>query len=351
MGNLLSYSGTTTKIRAMRKSLLSPRDYSEMAAMRSVTELLHYLKNLPAYYPLLMDTNSLSLHRGDIEKILTNAIYLDFQKIYRFTTPKQRHFLDLYFHRYEVSILKTCIRMIFDHRDVTINLQIFADFWQKHSVIDLTLLSQSQSPEDFCQVLQGSLYEPALTRLQTLDAPALWDYEMALDLFYFKWFWKKGEKTLDKEQIIPFKNAYGTKMDLLNINWIYRSKYHFRMEETAIYAHLISIMYQLKKEEIIALTQAQTKEEFEHVLQNTYYGRRYKDYTISTLESSYVVIRQHIQRKAAKNDPYSTATVISYLFEKEQEIDKITTILEGVRYGLSRNQILDYINIKEKGAK
>ncbi len=77
--------------------------------------------------------------------------------------------------------------------------------------------------------LKGSIYYPALMRLSSLPNPTLWDYEMAIDLFYFKWFWNNGEKTLSKAQLKYFKEAYGTKMDLLNVRWIYRSRHYFQM--------------------------------------------------------------------------------------------------------------------------
>ena len=50
--------------------------------------------------------------------MLTNALYTDFQSIYRFATIHQRKILDLYFRRYEIGLLKTCMRMVFDNRDV-----------------------------------------------------------------------------------------------------------------------------------------------------------------------------------------------------------------------------------------
>lgn len=346
MGNLLAYSGTTTKIRAIRSRLLTMDNYRELASMRSVPEALAYLKKQPGYQSLFADVDEGALHRNEIEKMLTNAVYIDFQKIYRFATVRQRKFMDLYFHRYEISALKTCMRMVFDHRDVTLDLRIFEDFFEKHSGLDLRKLSSSRNLEEFMSHLKGTIYFDALNRLSNIQAPTLFDYEMSIDLFYFKWLWDAKDRSgvfHEKEKKI-FMDAYGVKMDLLNVRWIYRSKKYFQMASPDIYALLIPVQYHLKKHEVQAMVEAPTMEEFNGIIKKTYYGRHYEEYDMETLDQSYNKIRNDVQRKNAKRDPYSVATVISYLFEKEHEIDQITIALECVRYGLPQNQILEYMN-------
>lgn len=343
MGNLLAYSGTTTKIRAIRSRLLTAENYRQLSAMPTVTEALAYLKRQPGYRELFANVDESSLHRSDIEKMLTNAVYMDFQNIYRFSSIKQRKFLDLYFHRYEVSVLKTCLRMVFDHRNVSLDLKIFEDFFQKHSDICLRRVSESRTIEEFVANLKGSIYYDALTRLSGIKSPTLWDYEMAMDLFYFQWFFKAGEKIMKKKELLHFKEAYGTKIDLLNIMWIYRSRHFFHMETTSIYAHLIPVQYRLKQADVKALVEADSPEAFSSAVSHTCYGRRSQDFSAAQQQETYSHIRQQVQHKAAARDPYSVATVISYLYDKEHEVDKITTALECVRYGLSQEETLQYI--------
>ena len=118
MGRLLEYSGITTKIRAMKSRLLTDSDYRELSGTKSVTDALVYLKKKPAYSLLFANRDERSLHRNEIENILTKSVYMDYQKLYRFASAGQRKILDLYFGRYETSLIKRCMRMVFDHRDV-----------------------------------------------------------------------------------------------------------------------------------------------------------------------------------------------------------------------------------------
>lgn len=49
MGNLLAYSGITTKVRAMQSHLITADQFRQMAALDSVSEAVDYLKRQPAY--------------------------------------------------------------------------------------------------------------------------------------------------------------------------------------------------------------------------------------------------------------------------------------------------------------
>ena len=49
MGTLLSYSGLSTKIRAMQSRLMTEKQYQEIAQMESVTQVVAYLKRQPGF--------------------------------------------------------------------------------------------------------------------------------------------------------------------------------------------------------------------------------------------------------------------------------------------------------------
>ncbi len=82
-----------------------------------------------------------ALHRGKIEQLLVNSIYRDFTKIYQFSNMEQRKFLNLYFGRYEVSIMKECLNKIFDHRDVNLNFLNSNHFSISTHQLDINLLT------------------------------------------------------------------------------------------------------------------------------------------------------------------------------------------------------------------
>ena len=48
MGNLLAYSGTATKIRGMRRKLLTAKDFQHLASLTSVSDAIGFLKTKSA---------------------------------------------------------------------------------------------------------------------------------------------------------------------------------------------------------------------------------------------------------------------------------------------------------------
>lgn len=344
MGSLLSYSGLTTKIRAMQSRLLTDDQYRELAELKSVPQAVTYLKQQPAYEAILDSLSEEALHRGKIEQLLVNSIYRDFTKIYQFSNMEQRKFLNLYFGRYEVSIMKECLNKIFDHRDVNLDLSLFKPFFDKHSQLDINLLTSSDSIEEFVSHLRGTSYYQPLASLCALETPTLFDYEMALDLFYFSVIWKTKDKILSKKNLEEITKAYGNKFDLLNLQWIYRSKQYYHMAAADIYALLIPVNYKLHKKDIAALVEAETMTAFESLLDQTYYGRRYEKLNSHTLEEMYSSIMKHVLSRESKADPYSVSTIYCYLYHKEHEIDRLTTVLECIRYRIPPEDTMRYIS-------
>lgn len=341
MGSLLSYSGLTTKVRAMERNFISDAHFNEMASLNSVPEAVEYLKHQPAYASIFSGLEDQELHRATIEELLVLSKYQDFTKLYRFSNLSQRKFLDLYFMHYEVAILKRCLRSALDHREIDLDLSMFREFFEKHSNLDLIKLSTSQDMNELIANLSGTPFFDLLTHIENTDSPTLFDYEMQLDLYYFKAIWKIKNKYLSKSEQKILAQCFGTKLDLLNLQWIYRSKKYYELAPADIYALLIPIYYRLKKADIIRLAEAASIEEFYSLLKNTYYGNlsisnlsEYPD-----LEELYAKVLDRIHSLTRQRNPYSIASLNTYLYFKEQEINKIITLIEGIRYGLDPAEI------------
>ena len=90
MSGLLSYSGLTTKIRAMQSHLLNDQNFREIVELESVPQAVSYLKQHKGYEDLFEGYNEADLHRGQIEKMLRLTVYRDFSKLYRFANVEQR---------------------------------------------------------------------------------------------------------------------------------------------------------------------------------------------------------------------------------------------------------------------
>lgn len=185
----------------------------------------------------------------------------------------------------------------------------------------------------FCNPVQRQaikLYEPQL------------QYENAapeLNQDYFFKTWKQISRFPKKDAKKILREVFGTQIDWLNIMWVYRAKRFFRQQDAEIIPYIIPVYYKLKKIELQNMIRAQSIEEFEKIVGNTAYFKGKDAFLQLQDEISYHQVMLRMYRRICKKYPASLAPVFYYLYQKEQEIQKLTSILEGIRYQVARQDI------------
>lgn len=343
MENILKFSGIVTKIRAMQARLLTNNNFEEISSFRNVAEAVSYLKQTPGYSRILTDTDENLIHRTEIEKLLTLSLYEDYASLYSFSGLEIRRFLSFYMKRYEIDVINYCARIIFNHYQEPFDLNYKKPFFNKYSQISIDKLLTARTLTDLTETLKDTEYYPSLKRLEQSQDSTLFDYGLALELYYFSAVWKERKKILKKKDLEMFTRVCGARIDLLNLQWIYRAKKYYHMSSVEIYSMLIPIQYHLNNELLKKLVDASSLEDFITLVSGTYYVRKYDFDNTHTIERTYKNCLNHLYTAEKRKYPYSLAAVNSYLFQKEEEIEKLTTALECIRYGLSQKETLEYV--------
>lgn len=343
MGNVMSYSGIVTKVRAMQAKLLTEKDFENIANLKSVPEAIDYLKEKPAYADYVNRMDVSLYHRGNVEKVLYQSLFDDYTRIFQFAGMEQKKFLKIYWKRYEIDLINYCLRIIFNHYDKPFDLEYKKEFFDKYSQISIDKLITSRNIVELVDNLRGTEYYAPLQKLRDAEDANLFDYDLALDLYYFSSMWKKNKRLLKGKELELYTRDCGTKIDLLNIQWIYRAKKYYHMLPPDIYSLTIPIHYRISVEEFKMLVEAPTLEEFERQLGTTYYAKKLVGFEGKKLEHIYKECLKRLYLSDRRKNPYSIATVNTYLFLKEEEIYKLTTALECIRYGLSSRETLGYL--------
>lgn len=343
MGNLLAYSGIVTKIRAMEAKLLKPEQFEEIAGLGNVLEVVSYLKEHSSYADVLETLDEEKLHRGNIEKVLIQSLYHDYTKIYRFCGQKQRRFLKLYLKRYEIDLINYCLRIVINHYSQPFDLNYKKAFFDRYSQISIERLITSRTTDELVENLKGTEYYEPLKRIQDSQHITLYDYELALDLYYFSSLWRERKKVLKKADLELYTRDCGSKIDLLNLQWIYRAKKYYNMKPADIYLMLIPIHYKISTDLIKELVETSSLDEFLATLGKTFYSRHYNFKQDLTIEQMYADCLHHLYTIDRRRNPYSIAAINTYLFSKEEELTKLTTAMECIRYSLSPGETLAYV--------
>ena len=343
MGNALTYGGIITKVKAMSSYLINQTEFQRIVELDTTADLINYLRTKPSYEQIFKDVNETTIHRGQIEELIKTSLLMDFSKIYIFCTREQRAFLDIFFFRYEVNILKECLELIYNKKNA-LHLADFQPFFEKHSELNITRLAMCQTLDEYILYLKGTKYEIILSNLHNSNnVISLSDYEAQLDIFYYQRTWKILKKTFKGKEKKRMLTLLGTQIDILNIMCIYRSKKFYSMDTKEIYLTITPIHFHLKKEQIIKLVEAPGMTEFLQILDTTYYRFLVNDYQNVAIEHIYSDCMKQTYKKFLQNDSHSMLHVLYYLFLKEEELDHITTALECIRYHLEPEEALKYI--------
>lgn len=344
MMKLIEYSAINTKIKAMRSRLLTLGDYRKLAESGSVMEAVSKLQSYQDYSELFKDINESNLHRSYIEKLLLRSKFTDFGKLYKFANLKQRKFLNLYFISYEIELLKRCLRNCLFGKALDIDLSEHKAFFDRHSKVDFENLIRADSVAEFLESIRASIYYEPLEALYKNGDAVIFDYELCIDLLYFKTVWKIKDRLVSKINRRLMEAFFGTRLDLLNLQWIYRSKKYYSLSQAQLYSMLIPDYYKLKESEIKRLTSAQNLDEFLKLFTATYYGRLQQLFNRELdIESFSEEVMHRINLTSIRKNPYSIALLNSYLFEKEREIAHIINVIEAVRFGYSADRIMTEI--------
>ena len=364
MGNLLSYSGINTKIRAMKSRLITEDQLREIVRLHSIEEVVAYLRRTPGFAKEWTDLSDGELHRENLEKYLRRSVFSDFCSLYHFADSEQRKFLDLYAGRFEIRILKEIITNLFDFQNKQIlDYSLYMEFFKKHSSLDLPKLCACRDADELVEALRGTEYYKPLRIIQGID-PLIFDDGMALDLYYFTHIWKVRKKLFSGKDLEFITNTYGEKFDMLNLQFIYRSRRYYGMAPADIYSLLIPVYYHLSRRDIQIMTESEDPASARAHFLTTWYGKKYstmykrlhdpsgtdsgdmqedQDDSLN-LEVFYSVTLMELLQKSARENPHSAAVLFNYLYLKENEISRLITAMESVRYGMDPAAAMNVIH-------
>ncbi len=338
-------TATPTKLRAMQAKLLKKEELIYLSNSESVNEVIHKIDELKPYHLLFKDLNLDKLHRQDLERVLYVKLLMDYSKLFSFVDGTYKKFLKLYFIHFEIRMLKRILRDVLDQKNVSYVDDIFKAYFDKYSKINFEKLSETTDAHSFIEALYGSIYYEPLSKLK--DTATLFDYELCLDLVYFKSLWKNKDKFLPKKEAKQLDVIIGTRIDLLNMEWIYRSKMYYKLDNTTIYSILIPIYYKLNTQALKALVEANNIDEFKLAFNESYYGREKKKHfnSIDKLEDFNDKFLYYTFLKNVKTHPNSVVLLYSYLFKRELEIELLIHIIESVKYKIPNYDIVSALTL------
>lgn len=340
---LLAYSGLATKIKAMRGRLLSREELLRLTEYESVEEMISFLREYGSYTAVFADREEVA-HRGQVEAIIGNSLYKDYGRIYRFAGRGQRQALEQVFMRYEVNELKYCLERVMQ-RGMGKEDRKPEPFFAAHAAFETAALYGAGSVQELLQALGGTRYAGLLERIWSESGGDYGRCAIQLDIGYYRMAWKRLENISDRRTREICTRILGTEIDWQNIMWMYRFKQFYGSSPADIASELIPVTWRLRKAELAGMLAAEQPQDFMRIVEGTaYFTERDAPVKLGD-EISYRAVMEATYRKICGRYPMSIAPVMKYLYDKEREIDMLTTILEGVRYRIPAKEIQELVLI------
>ena len=339
ISKIINHSAINSKILAMKRSALSEKEYDELLKLSSVPEVAVYLKENTRYKSVFSDINAGLIHRGELEAILKRRLRADIKSILSFSQASVKFFLYLFTIREEIDIIKLFLRHI---------LTGSTDFYYKKDSLTEKIFLKLKDAGTFSELAEALIDTEYYAALKPFigepERQNLFEIETALDMMMNKLCIKYINTLLSKEEAKIVMRSYGIRSDLELIMFILRSKKYYGFTPKQIYPHINIHTYRLKEEDIKAMANANNQEEILNIVKTTPYKRVFSD-KADFYEKSISKFILEIHHSLYRKNPYSIEAILFYIALKNVEINNITTLIEGIRYGLAPEEIREHLII------
>lgn len=344
MARKAMYEVVNAKISAMSSMMLKEDDFKRIVNLKSPSEIAHYLKNNTYYSEIFKDYVPENMNREEIERVLKEGLIKAITKLINYFDGSYRSFFKCFYIKYEIFDLKRIARLIHIDREFS-DINGCLVFSGSYRFINEEKVVRARSVVELIMALEGTIYYPYLKHL--LDGNSnetLFRFEMALDKAFFV-ILENNLKKLMEEDRAAFYKLYGSYIDMLNLQWIYRGKKYFNLTPEEIFNYTINRGKKFNFTRIKDFCYCRNEEEISSKLQGTPYsfmlkGDKLQDIYMERRINRYMFFKLRSARKSFKKD---ISAVIAYLELLEFEVKDIISIIENVRYGMEYEEAKKYL--------
>lgn len=328
-----------TKVRAMTATTLHKKDYDAMAELHSIPAVAGYLHDHTRYRGVLKDCAISTLHRGKLEQLLRNQIQNDMRALLHYTDTESAFFLKLLEAQEGIEKVKLFLRLLhLGHPEQILeeNVDVFVG---KHHIKN-TDLAQIKDFSTLIELIRPTPFYRALCSFYgDFSRQDSFHLEVALDTYWAKLVKQYTTKYLSKKDAKAALRIYGTEFDLENLVFLLRCKKRFSMTQEEIYACMIPYQYRLRKETITHVVTSATLDTAHKIIcEETPYAKAFSasDRFYEMRKNEYLYT---LYQRMLNTHTYSVISAICYVHLRRLEIKNIVSLIEGIRYGRSPEEI------------
>ena len=335
----LSANAISAKVRAIYGRRLTAADYQELTRQRTVSDVAAYLKANPGYGVYLAGIDEMQIHRGQLELLLHRSKLERLAALAHYSFAKGAGFYSYTTLTVEADMLLRVIMLLNSNVPEEI-IRTLPTYMQEFVRFDFLELSRVRSFEDLLRAVEGTPYRELLEPFRAENGQIrLSQCELALKTYAYQTILDTIDKSYTGAIRRELREAVLTEADLINLVMIYRLRTYFGWEPEQVKSQLLPFRFRLTDRAVEGMLAARNDEAFSKAMRLRAYRREMEEVSFSYMEQctrrlSYLMARK---RMHFSTEPpivfYSLMTLI------QLEVENVTTIIEGIRYGLPQEEI------------
>lgn len=325
------------KAKARSAQHLDVDDYRAMINMHSVGEIAGYLKASNRYAQVLEPVNEKAIHRDYLEQRIRSQAQFDFNALLKFMKTSHHHFYEFFTKELETNHILFVLHAI--EAGSTYHLGQFLMHLNHLMAFDVEALARCKSYAEVLEVLKGTAYENVLFGLKRDDVD-LAKVEDQLHRFYNQSMLKLIEKESHHQEIL---DVFKMKLELNDLAHAYRLKKYFGQDLRMSESPLTTSHHKIPKKTLESWLGDGTPEAMIQGIQDSYYGRLIQIDETKHIEYSFSMILYKILKQKMRTSNDADVILFAYMNLVNIEIENIIDIIEGIRYSIPKQEIIDLL--------
>ncbi|MDR2522754.1 MAG: V-type ATPase subunit [Synergistaceae bacterium] len=346
----------SVKARIRRGTLIQSEEFRLLLELASVGEIAVHLGK-SAYAAILKDFNLEEMRRSELEFLLGVSVLAEGVTFRHYADLSDRKLLDLWLESFDITLFKNHFRRTMGtgewggHMDAGRILGLVSDF--RLTLVDQEKLLSGGTLRDIVAAVRSEPLRAALSEaIPSRDPSEMSGAEfqktsfnagMILDRYYFDNLYAAAA-ALGGEEGRMLRALVGTRVDLMNLYWIYRARRFFNMAPEEALTLLVKARCRADFELLTKVAFAEPR-----ALAAVLRGTAYEE--IFDVENSSDALREvEIESRikcflfAAAQRVFLTGSlgfqnIAAYLTLKELEVRDLVAVVESVRYGFDRSKV------------
>lgn len=328
------------KARSMYGGHLTSSDYEALLSLKSVSEVVNYLKNNTDYSSILGDIRENDVHRGQLEALLSEESFMRISRLARYGVGKERDFYMLNIMGREVNILLHVLRLINANRLEDLKV-ILPSYLKGYTTFDINGLLNVHNIDDLMKLIAKTDYAKVIAsclpeRGKRINVNKI---ELELKRAYYDHYEETVKSLYKGKTQQELLKMLETSVELDNITKIYRLKKYFNASPVEITEFLLLDHTRISKRMMKELINAKDADDMLAKLSTSAYRIDVGDHDYVYIEYFTQRIEYNLAKKYMMFSTSAPLVFMTYVIVHNIEIENLKHIVEGVRYNQDADSI------------